>query len=87
MAYAGARFTSSLLKAMSGQAGVSECAFVESSVTDSPYFATRITLGAEGITDIAGLGELSDFEAAGLKEAVPQLIASYEKGVKFVKGK
>jgi len=87
MAYAGARFTSSILKAMSGQSGVTECAFVESGVTDAPYFASRITLGAEGVAQIGGLGELSDFEAAGLKEAVPQLIASYEKGVQFVKGK
>lgn len=86
MAYAGARFTFSLLKAMSGEAGVTECAFVESSVTDAPYFSTRVTLGPGGVEQVGGLGALSEFEAAGLEEAVPQLIASYEKGVAFVKG-
>lgn len=85
MAYAGARFTFSLLRALTGEQGVSECAFVESSVTEAPFFASRIALGTEGVASVGDLGKLSDFEQAGLKEALPQLIASYEKGVQFVK--
>ncbi len=33
---------------------------------------------------IYGLGELNDFEKAGLKEMMPELRASIEKGIKFV---
>ena len=45
MAYAGARFAFSILEAMNGAKGVVECAYVASSVTDAPYFATPILLG------------------------------------------
>merc|ERR1719147_274817 len=36
MAYAAARFTDSLIKAMNGQEGVVECAYVASNVTEAP---------------------------------------------------
>merc|ERR1711993_92898 len=39
MAYAAARFTDSLIKAMNGQEGVVECSYVASDITESPYFA------------------------------------------------
>merc|ERR1711974_395491 len=45
MAYAGARFTDSLIKGMSGQEGVVECAYIASDVTEATYFATPILLG------------------------------------------
>ncbi len=32
-----------------------------------------------------GLGELNDYEQEGLKAMMPELIASIEKGMKFVK--
>merc|ERR1712080_591414 len=41
MAYAAARFTDSVMKAKAGQEVV-ECAFIASSVTEAPYFATPI---------------------------------------------
>ena len=41
MAYAGAHFTSQLLKALDGQTGIQECAFAESSVTDAPCLDAR----------------------------------------------
>lgn len=44
MAFAGARFTNSLLNGLQGKKAV-ECAFVESSVTKVPFFATPIALG------------------------------------------
>merc|ERR1712098_1043798 len=49
MAYAAARFTDSLIKGMSGQQGVIECAYVESDVTECKYFATPLVLGPNGI--------------------------------------
>jgi len=40
MAYAGQRFTSRLLEAMSGKKDVIECTFVENSLTEAPFFST-----------------------------------------------
>ena len=62
MAYAGAHFTSQLLKALDGQTGIQECAFVESSVTDAPYFSTPVTLGPGGVAEVHGYGTLSAYE-------------------------
>lgn len=45
MAYAGAEFTLRLLSALNGTSNVVECTFVESSVTDAPFFATPVELG------------------------------------------
>ena len=45
MAYAGARFAVSLLRALDGEEGVVECSYVRSDVTESPYFSTPILLG------------------------------------------
>merc|ERR1719337_197929 len=39
MAYAAARFTDSLIKAMNGKEGVVECAYVASNVTEATYFS------------------------------------------------
>ena len=45
MAYAGARFTFSLLEAMNGKQGVVECAYVAAEGMESSYFATPLLLG------------------------------------------
>lgn len=39
-----------------------------------------------GVDKIHDLGPLSDYEKAGLKAMMPELLASIEKGVQFVKG-
>ena len=83
MAYAGAHFTSQLLKALDGQTGITECAFVESSVTDAPYFSTPVSLGPGGVSEVHGYGTLSAYEQDVLDKAVPDLIAQAEKGIAF----
>lgn len=45
MAFAGARFTFSLLEAMNGKQGVVECAYVAADGMDVSYFATPLLLG------------------------------------------
>lgn len=45
MAYAGARFAFSLIKAIKGEKNIVECAYVESNVTSAKYFATPLVLG------------------------------------------
>ena len=62
MAYAAARFTDSLIKGMKGVEGVTECAYVESDVTEAKYFATPLVLGPNGIEKNLGLGTLTEFE-------------------------
>ena len=49
MAYAAAEFGNSCLRAMAGEANITECAYVDSHVTDLPYFATKLTLGTDGV--------------------------------------
>jgi len=84
MAYAAARFTDSLIKGMSGQEGVVECAYVESDVTEAKYFATPLVLGPAGIERNLGLGTLTEFEQGLLAAAIPELKGSIAKGEKFV---
>lgn len=85
MAYAGARFTISLLKAMSGESNVVECGFVKSDITEAGYFATPLLLGKNGLEKNLGYGALTDFEKKKLQELIPELLASIKKGEDFVK--
>merc|ERR1712072_1210079 len=84
MAYAAARFTDSLIKGMKGVEGVTECAYVESDVTEAKYFATPLVLGPDGIEKNLGLGTLTEFEQGLLAAAIPELIGSIKKGEEFV---
>jgi malate dehydrogenase len=47
MAYAAALFGDAVLRGLNG-ATATECAYVESDVTDVPFFATKVKLGTEG---------------------------------------
>merc|ERR1712007_215184 len=47
MAYAGARLGRAVLSGLAG-VPVTECAYVESKITDLPYFATKVTFGKNG---------------------------------------
>lgn len=85
MAYAAARFTDSVIKALNGQEGVVECAYVASDLTEATYFATPILLGKNGVEKNLGLGQLSAYEEELLKAAVPELIKTIKKGEEFAK--
>merc|ERR1719411_2374417 len=82
MAYAASRYTDSLMKAKSGKEVV-ECAYIASSVTEAPYFATPIKLGPNGVEANLGLGTLSEFEEEMMKAGLPDLIKQIQKGIKF----
>jgi len=84
MAYAGARFAFSILRAMKGEQGVIECAYVKSDVTEASYFATPLVLGPNGVEKNLGLGKLSSFEQELLQKALPELKKNIETGEKFV---
>ena len=85
MAYAGAVFADSCLRAKNGEAGVVECTYVESNVTDARFFASKVTIGKEGVETIHGLGELTPYEKAGLDGMMAELNDSINKGVEFAK--
>ena len=85
MAYAGALFADACLRAKNGEANVVECTYVESKVTEAPFFATKVTLGKEGVEKIHGLGELSAYEQKALDAMMPELKDSINKGVEFAK--
>ncbi|KAE8723488.1 malate dehydrogenase [Hibiscus syriacus] len=83
MAYAGALFADACLKGLNGVPDVVECSFVQSTVTELPYFASKVRLGKNGVEEVLGLGPLSDYEKEGLESLKPELKASIEKGIKF----
>lgn len=84
MAFAGARFVTSVLRALNGEKGVVECAFIKSDVTEAPYFATPLELGPNGVSKNHGIGTLSAFEKAKLDEAMSELLKNIKKGENFV---
>ncbi|ERN12609.1 hypothetical protein AMTRI_Chr01g113430 [Amborella trichopoda] len=86
MAYAAARFVESSLRALDGDGDVYECSYVQSELTELPFFASRVKLGRKGIeafvkSDLEGL---SEYEEKALEALKPELRASIEKGLAFV---
>ena len=57
-----------LLKALSGEANITECGFVKSDITEASYFATPLLLGKNGMEKNLGYGTLTDFEKKKLEE-------------------
>ncbi|CAL9085609.1 unnamed protein product [Musa textilis] len=85
MAYAGAIFADACLKGLNGVPNIVECSFVQSSITELPFFASKVRLGKNGVVEVLGLGPLSDYEEEGLENLKPELKASIEKGIKFAR--
>ncbi|XP_011044945.1 PREDICTED: malate dehydrogenase, mitochondrial-like [Populus euphratica] len=83
MAYAGAIFADACLKGLNGAPDVVECSYVQSTITELPFFASKVRLGKNGVEEVLGLGPLSDYEKEGLEKLKPQLQSSIEKGIKF----
>ncbi|XP_066360605.1 malate dehydrogenase, mitochondrial-like [Miscanthus floridulus] len=86
MAYAGAVFADACLKGLNGVPDIVECSFVQSTMTELPFFASKVRLGKNGVEEVLGLGELNDFEKKGLENLKAELKSSIEKGIKFAHG-
>eukprot|EP00924_Labyrinthula_sp_SR-Ha-C_P005457 snap_masked-scaffold_1-processed-gene-32.9-mRNA-1 protein AED:0.02 eAED:0.02 QI:134/1/1/1/1/1/3/42/329 len=86
MAYAGSRFAVSLMKALSGQKDVVECAYIETNIRpEVSFFATSIKLGENGIEKVLPLENLSAKEEEKVKkEVIPALKQAIDKGLAFV---
>ncbi|MDG6100423.1 malate dehydrogenase, partial [Alteromonas sp. ZYF713] len=85
MAYAAVKFADCCLRGLRGDAGIVECAYVDSQVTELPFFATQVRLGRGGAEEIFQLGPLNEYERAGLEEAKKELATSIDKGVTFIR--
>jgi malate dehydrogenase len=48
MAYAGALFADACLRGLNGDPDVVECSYVASTVTEAPYFSSKVKLGKNG---------------------------------------
>jgi len=82
MAYAGARLGRAVLSGLSGTP-VEECAYVKSSVTDLPFFSSKVTLGPSGVEKVHPLGELNEYETGRLAEASALLKGEIEDGLAY----
>jgi len=85
MAYAGARFGRAVLAGLAGEKRT-ECAYVMSSVTDLPFFTSKVTFGPSGVEQVHPLGPLSQHESARLEEAKKLLREEIEAGIKALGG-
>merc|ERR1711988_1980859 len=82
MAKAGADFAISLVRALDGEKGIVQCAYVESDVVpECQWFSTEVEIGTEGVVKNFGLGEMDEFEKQKLTEAITELKPSIEEGV------
>jgi len=82
MAYAGALFTESVLRAAAGQ-NVTECTYVQQA--DGSFFSCPVQLGKNGVEKIhRELGKLTDFEAKVYADMQGELQKNIDKGIQFV---
>ncbi|KAJ3257294.1 Malate dehydrogenase, cytoplasmic [Boothiomyces macroporosus] len=88
MAFAGARFVSSLLNAsVAKKAGVRECTFINTNVADGlEFFSTIVELGPNGVEKVHPIPKLSEYEQGLYNAAVPELKNSIQKGIEFDEG-
>jgi malate dehydrogenase len=87
MAFAGARFAESLLKAAQGVKGVIEPTFVDSPLYKDQgveFFASRVELGPEGVKEILPVGKVNAYEEKLLEAALGDLKKNIKKGIDFV---
>ncbi|KAL6213170.1 hypothetical protein ACLB2K_012617 [Fragaria x ananassa] len=58
---------------------------ISGTVTELPFFATKVRLGRNGAEEVYQLGPLNEYERIGLEKAKRELAGSIEKGVSFIR--
>ncbi|MGL9735498.1 MAG: malate dehydrogenase [Symbiopectobacterium sp.] len=86
MGQAAARFGLSLVRALQGDEGVVECAYVEGDGEHARFFAQPLSLGKSGIIERKSIGALSPFEKQALDNMLGTLRQDIELGESFVSG-
>ncbi|GAA5931209.1 hypothetical protein JCM1841_003489 [Sporobolomyces salmonicolor] len=88
MAYAGADFANSILRAMSGEKDVTLCTYVESPLYADKgvtFFSSPVTLGTDGaVATIHPVGQLHSTEEELLEKCLPDLAKNIKAGVNFI---
>jgi len=85
MAYAGYLFTENVVRALNGEENIVQCAYVESTLTDAPYFASPCRFGKGGVEEVMPFGELSDYEKDWFDQMMPDLKKQIQKGIDFAR--
>ncbi len=85
MAYAGYIFVEGVLKGLKGER-TTMCAYVESSLTEAPFFASPCVFGPSGVEEVKGYGELDAYEKKMFDKMIPDLKKQIQKGVDFAAG-
>merc|ERR1719247_2024864 len=84
MGYAGARLGRSILAGLAGTPTIA-CAYVKSSITSCPYFASKVTFGKTGVETVHPVGDLSDYEKGRLAALLPVLQEEVDAGLEYAK--
>lgn len=84
MGQAAARFCLSLLRALSGEQGIVECAYVESGSPYARFFAQPVELGVNGVSRVIALTDLSRIEQDALEAMQSELRKDIAFGERFV---
>lgn len=82
MGFAGARLGAAVLAGLAGTP-TTECAYVASTVTSLPYFASRVTFGSNGVETVHPLPDLNEHEQARLEALTPVLKEEIEAGLEY----
>jgi len=82
MACAASRFAKAVLAGLNGTDTV-ECAYVMSSITELPYFASKVTFGKEGVKEVHPIGELSVYEKERLAGLMATLKEEIDAGLEY----
>ncbi len=84
MGQAACRFALSLVKALQGEQGIVECAYVEGDGEHARFFAQPIRLGKNGIEALLPIGSLSDYERTSLETMLDTLKQDILLGEQFL---
>ncbi|PSW00877.1 malate dehydrogenase [Photobacterium lipolyticum] len=83
MGQAACRFGLALVRALQGEQGIVECAYVEGDGQHARFFAQPVLLGKEGVEEVMGYGKLSAFEQEALDSMLDTLSSDIALGEEF----
>lgn len=83
MGQAACRFGLALVRALQGEEGVVECAYVEGEGQHARFFAQPVRLGKNGVEEVMDYGKLSAFEQDALESMLDTLQGDITKGEEF----
>ncbi|WP_312416704.1 malate dehydrogenase [Pseudescherichia sp.] len=84
MGQAAARFGLSLVRALQGEQGIVECAYVEGDGEHARFFSQPLLLGKNGVAERKSIGTLSAFEQQAMEGMLETLKKDIQLGEEFV---